>query len=191
MTVPAISAADAASAYGRVDAGQPASMEGFGNALTKAMQGVVDAGHAADAKSAEAISGTGNLTEVVTAVNRAELALQTHGRNTRPRRAGVPGHHEDADLTPVLKWRRAWAKAKWVRRCTRRWWSTLKMGGPTLLAALAVGVLMSLVQAVTQINEATLAFVPKAAVIIGDLALTGPFMLSDADRLHAGRCSTA
>ena len=82
MSVPAISglsvsAAGAAGAYGRVEAGQPASMEGFGSALTRAMQGVVDAGHQADAKSAEAISGTGNLTDVVAAVNRAELALQT------------------------------------------------------------------------------------------------------------------
>ena len=40
----------------------------------------------------------------------------------------------------------------------------LKLGGPVLLAALAVGVIMSLVQAVTQINEATLAFVPKVVV---------------------------
>jgi flagellar biosynthetic protein FliQ len=55
---------------------------------------------------------------------------------------------------------------------------TLKMGGPALLAALTVGVFMSLVQAITQINEATLAFVPKAAVIIGTLALMGPFMLA-------------
>ena len=55
---------------------------------------------------------------------------------------------------------------------------TLKMGGPALIAALTVGVFMSLVQAITQINEATLAFVPKAAVIIGTLALTGPFMLA-------------
>jgi flagellar biosynthetic protein FliQ len=55
---------------------------------------------------------------------------------------------------------------------------TLKLGGPALLAALAVGVFMSLVQAVTQVNEATLAFVPKALVIIGTLALTGPFMLA-------------
>ena len=82
MSIPAlpsvsISAATAADAYGRTDAGQPASLEGFGNALTKAMQGVVDAGHQADAKSAQAIAGTGNLTDVVTAVNRAELALQT------------------------------------------------------------------------------------------------------------------
>jgi flagellar hook-basal body complex protein FliE len=84
MSVPAIpglsvSAASAAGAYGRVNAGQAASMEGFGTALTQALQGVVDAGHTADTKSAEAIAGTGtaNLTEVVTAVNRAELALQT------------------------------------------------------------------------------------------------------------------
>ncbi len=82
MSVPAlprvsVSAASAADAYGRADAGQPASLEGFGNALTQALQGVVDSGHEADAKSAEAISGTGNLTDVVSAVNRAELALQT------------------------------------------------------------------------------------------------------------------
>ena len=55
---------------------------------------------------------------------------------------------------------------------------TLKLGGPVLLAALAVGVFMSLVQAVTQVNEATLAFVPKALVIVGALALAGPFMLA-------------
>ena len=54
----------------------------------------------------------------------------------------------------------------------------LKLGGPVLLAALAVGVVMSLVQAVTQINESTLAFVPKALVIVGVLALVGPFMLA-------------
>ncbi len=54
----------------------------------------------------------------------------------------------------------------------------LKLGGPVLLAALAVGVVMSLVQAVTQINEATLAFVPKALVIVAALMLAGPFMLS-------------
>ncbi len=81
MSIPAlstsVSASTAANAYGSVAAGQSPSMEGFGNALTTALQGVVDAGHTADAKSAEAIAGTGNLTDVVTAVNRAELALQS------------------------------------------------------------------------------------------------------------------
>ena len=77
MIVPTISPSAAASAYARVGSGQPASMEAFGQALTDAMQGVVDAGHNADAQAASGIAGTGNLTEVVMAVNRAELALQT------------------------------------------------------------------------------------------------------------------
>lgn len=50
---------------------------GFGAALTNALQGVIDAGHDADGKSMQAIAGGGNLTDVVTAVSRAELSLQT------------------------------------------------------------------------------------------------------------------
>ena len=37
----------------------------------------------------------------------------------------------------------------------------VKLGGPPLVAALVVGVVIALFQAVTQINEATLAFIPK------------------------------
>ncbi len=77
MTIPAISATTAASAYARTESGKSASLEGFGQALSNAMQGVVDAGHQADTQAASGLSGTGNLTDVVTAVNRAELALQT------------------------------------------------------------------------------------------------------------------
>ncbi len=53
----------------------------------------------------------------------------------------------------------------------------LKLGGPPLGMALAVGLVMSLVQAVTQINEQTLAFVPKVVAIGLALLLLGPFML--------------
>ncbi|MEJ1977531.1 MAG: flagellar hook-basal body complex protein FliE [Acetobacteraceae bacterium] len=69
----------AADAYDQVENGTPGSAAGgFGTALTSALEGVVDAGHDADAKSMQAIAGTGgSLTDVVTAVNRAELALQT------------------------------------------------------------------------------------------------------------------
>ncbi len=80
MSIPLVSAATAASAadaYARTSTGQPASLEGFGQALTQALQGVVDSGRQADAQSTAALSGSGNLTDVVTAVNRAELALQT------------------------------------------------------------------------------------------------------------------
>lgn len=55
---------------------------------------------------------------------------------------------------------------------------TLKLGGPVLAVALVVGMVMSLVQAVTQINEQTLSFVPKMIAICGCLMLAGPFMLA-------------
>jgi len=54
----------------------------------------------------------------------------------------------------------------------------LKLGGPPLLVALVVGLLVSLLQAVTQINEATLAFVPKVLAIGAAFVLLGPFMAS-------------
>ena len=54
---------------------------------------------------------------------------------------------------------------------------TLKLGEPPLLAALAIGIVMSLLQAITQINEQTVAFVPKVVVILGALLILGPFML--------------
>ncbi len=46
-----------------------------------------------------------------------------------------------------------------------------------LVAALAVGLVVSLVQAVTQVNEATLVFLPKLLVLCGGLALMGPFII--------------
>ena len=52
----------------------------------------------------------------------------------------------------------------------------LKLGGPPLLAALVVGLLISLLQAITQINEATLAFVPKLIALGLALMVAGPFM---------------
>jgi flagellar biosynthetic protein FliQ len=54
----------------------------------------------------------------------------------------------------------------------------LKVGGPPLLVALVVGLLVSLLQAVTQINEATLVFVPKVLALCAALMLLGPFMLA-------------
>ena len=54
----------------------------------------------------------------------------------------------------------------------------VKLVGPPLAVALAVGVLMSLVQAVTQINEQTMVFLPKVVAIFATMALLGSFMLS-------------
>jgi flagellar biosynthetic protein FliQ len=54
----------------------------------------------------------------------------------------------------------------------------LKLGGPPLMVALAVGLLVALLQAITQINEATLAFVPKVLALCIALVMLGPFMLA-------------
>lgn len=55
-------------------------------------------------------------------------------------------------------------------------WLLVKLGGPVLVATLAVGLVISLLQAVTQINEPTLVFLPKLLVVGGVLALLGPSM---------------
>ncbi|MDQ3810288.1 MAG: flagellar biosynthesis protein FliQ [Chloroflexota bacterium] len=52
----------------------------------------------------------------------------------------------------------------------------LQIGGPLLAGSLAVGMIVSIFQAVTQINEVTLSFVPKIVVIAGALAYLGPWM---------------
>ena len=77
MTVPtlSVSPSGAAQAYARV-AGGAEGAGGFGEVLGRALEGVVQAGHEADSQSMRAIAGGGNLTEVATAVTRAELALQ-------------------------------------------------------------------------------------------------------------------
>lgn len=57
----------------------------------------------------------------------------------------------------------------------------LKLAGPALSVALAVGLVISLIQAATQINEQTLAFVPKVLAIGAALVLSGSFMLGTLD----------
>ena len=54
----------------------------------------------------------------------------------------------------------------------------LMVSAPVLGVVLLVGLVISLFQAVTQINEATLAFVPKLVAAIADFALAGPWMLT-------------
>ncbi len=52
------------------------------------------------------------------------------------------------------------------------------VAAPVLLTVLAVGVLVSVFQAATQINEATLSFVPKVVAAVLVLAITGPWMMT-------------
>jgi flagellar biosynthetic protein FliQ len=55
---------------------------------------------------------------------------------------------------------------------------TVMLAAPLLLSALVVGVLVSLVQAATQVNEMTLTFVPKLLALVLAVFLAGPWMLT-------------
>jgi len=53
----------------------------------------------------------------------------------------------------------------------------VRLAAPPLLASLVTGLVISLLQAITQINEASLVFLPKIVAIIGTLVVMGGFML--------------
>ncbi|MFU2488454.1 flagellar biosynthesis protein FliQ [Thauera sp. WH-1] len=55
---------------------------------------------------------------------------------------------------------------------------TLMVSAPLFIAALATGLIISIFQAATQINEMTLSFVPKLVAIFVTLVLAGPWMLT-------------
>jgi len=53
----------------------------------------------------------------------------------------------------------------------------LYVAGPLLIAALATGLIISVFQAATQINEMTLSFIPKLLAMLAALAILGPWMV--------------
>jgi len=52
------------------------------------------------------------------------------------------------------------------------------VAAPMFLAALLTGLIVSILQAATQINEATLSFVPKLVIMFGTLVMAGPWMIT-------------
>ena len=55
---------------------------------------------------------------------------------------------------------------------------TLMVAAPILLVVLVIGLLVSIFQAATQINESTLSFIPKLVGVFVALVIAGPWMLS-------------
>ena len=75
-----VSASAAAQAYRATNAGAPAistSGSDFGGMVSQALENAVNTGKDADRQAEAAIKGNGNITDVVAAVSKAELALQT------------------------------------------------------------------------------------------------------------------
>ena len=55
---------------------------------------------------------------------------------------------------------------------------TLLVGAPLLVVSLIVGLIVSIFQTVTQINEATLTFIPKLIAVLATMIIAGPWMIS-------------
>ncbi len=74
-----VTPAAAAQAYARTAADHSATggSESFGTALTNALGSAVQTGQQADAQAAQGLNGQGDLTQIVTSVTQAQLALQT------------------------------------------------------------------------------------------------------------------
>mgnify|MGYP006295312833 FL=1 len=68
-------------------------------------------------------------------------------------------------------------------------WLAVLLAAPLLLSALAIGLLIGIFQAATQIQEMTLSFIPKLIALVAALFIAGPWMLqvaiSFARRLYA------
>ncbi|TCZ63646.1 flagellar hook-basal body complex protein FliE [Roseicella aquatilis] len=74
-----LGAIQAAAAYRAVQAqaGEGAQGDGFAATMQRAVEGAVEVGRSADAASTQAMLGQGSVTDVVLAVSKAEMALQT------------------------------------------------------------------------------------------------------------------
>ena len=73
---------------------------------------------------------------------------------------------------------RSGMEAKFISLAIETYKVTLIVSLPLLLTGLIVGLLISIFQATTQINDATLTFIPKILAIIAVLILTMPWMLN-------------
>lgn len=75
----AVAPTTAAAAYRATQSpiAEPAAEGGFGATMARAVEGAVQLGRSADAASTQALLGQGSVSDVVLAVSRAELALQT------------------------------------------------------------------------------------------------------------------
>lgn len=55
-------------------------------------------------------------------------------------------------------------------------WTILVAAGPAVAAAMLIGIIIALLQALTQVQEVTLTFIPKIVAVLAVAALTGSFM---------------
>lgn len=62
----------------------------------------------------------------------------------------------------------------WYRKTL---WTAVLVGGPVILAGVAIGLVIAILQAATQVNDSAVAFAPKALATLVVLAIAGPWMM--------------
>lgn len=62
----------------------------------------------------------------------------------------------------------------WYRKMM---WTAVLVGGPVILAGVAVGLIVAVLQAATQINDSAVSFAPKALITLLTVVIAGPWML--------------
>jgi flagellar biosynthetic protein FliQ len=73
---------------------------------------------------------------------------------------------------------------------SRTLWAALLIAAPMLLTALAIGLLVSIFQVVTQIQEMSLSFVPKLLAVAGVIIVAGPWMMRQLAAFAGGLISS-
>ena len=143
-------------------------------------------------------AGKANIVDVVTAVAETEVAIDALVSVRDRVIHGLRRNHEDADLTPVMAAKRPvrHANASMPSSPSQRGMTgertmtgpevldvardailtLVLVSSPLMLVGLAVGVAISLFQALTQIQEMTLVFVPKILAIFVAMLIALPFM---------------
>jgi flagellar biosynthesis protein FliQ len=69
---------------------------------------------------------------------------------------------------------------------TQMIWTALKLAAPVLFIAMAVGLVISVFQVITQIQEISLTFVPKMVAVAMTIIVLGPWMLSTVVQFSRG-----
>lgn len=63
----------------------------------------------------------------------------------------------------------------WYRRMI---WTAVLVGGPVIVAGVAIGLVVAILQAATQVNDSAVAFAPKALATLAAVIIAGPWMMA-------------
>ena len=144
------------SAYSTNRAG-PAGETGFGTMVADAAQSALSTVRQSEQTTVNAVAGKADVQDVVTGPRRRRGHHADRGRGARQDPRRLQRHHEDVDLMN---------EGDVIEIVRSGFYASLLAAGPALLGALLTGLVISIMQALTQVQEMTLAYIPKIFVTL-------------------------